>query len=54
MYVYYTLVSIQEDLHCASQKALKLLKELESNSVGGRNGDKGLFSIEGLRTLFYI
>ena len=30
MYVYYTLVSIQEDLHCASQKALKLLKELES------------------------
>lgn len=30
VYVYYTLVSIQEDLHCASQKALKLLKELES------------------------
>ena len=29
VYVYYTLVSIQEDLHCASQKALKLLKELE-------------------------
>lgn len=30
VYVYYTIVSIQEDLHCASQKALKLLKELES------------------------
>lgn len=30
VYVYYTLVSIQEDLHCASQKALKLLKALES------------------------
>lgn len=30
VYVYYTLISIQEDLHCASQKALKLLKELES------------------------
>lgn len=30
VYVYYTLVSVQEDLHCASQKALKLLKELES------------------------
>lgn len=30
VYVYYTLVSVQEDLHCVSQKALKLLKELES------------------------
>ena len=30
VYVYYTLENIQEDLHCASQKAMKLLKELES------------------------
>lgn len=30
VYVYYTLANIQEDLHCASQKAMKLLKELES------------------------
>ena len=30
VYVYYTLTNIQEDLHCASQKAMKLLKELES------------------------
>ena len=28
VFVYYTLESIQEDLHCASQKAQKLLKEL--------------------------
>ena len=37
VYVYYTLVSIQEDLHCASQKALKLLKELESYGLMARN-----------------
>ncbi|XVG99715.1 DUF6017 domain-containing protein [Eubacteriales bacterium KG127] len=30
VYVYYTLENIQEDLHCANQKAMKLLKELES------------------------
>ena len=30
VYVYYTLDNIQEDLHCANQKAMKLLKELES------------------------
>ena len=30
VYVYYTLENIQENLHCASQKAMKLLKELES------------------------
>ena len=30
VYVYYTLENIQEDLHCASQNAMKLLKELES------------------------
>ena len=29
VYVYYTLENIQEDLSCASQKAMKLLKELE-------------------------
>ena len=29
VYVYYTLENIQEDLHCASQKAMKLLRELE-------------------------
>ena len=29
VYVYYTLMSIQHDLHCACQKAVKLLKELE-------------------------
>lgn len=30
VYVYYTLTNIQEDLHCASQKAMKHLKKLES------------------------
>lgn len=30
VYVYYTLENIQEDLRCANQKAMKLLKELES------------------------
>jgi hypothetical protein len=29
VYVYYTLLSIQRDLHCACQKAVKLLGELE-------------------------
>lgn len=29
VFVYYTLENIQEDLHCANQKAMKLLKELE-------------------------
>lgn len=29
VYVYYTLLRIQDDLSCASQKATKLLKELE-------------------------
>lgn len=30
VYVYYTLENIQDDLHCANQKSMKLLKELES------------------------
>ncbi|SCY10919.1 DUF6017 domain-containing protein [Butyrivibrio sp. INlla14] len=29
VYVYYTLLRIQDDLSCASQKAMKLLRELE-------------------------
>ena len=30
VFIYYTLISIEEDLNCANQKAMKLLKELES------------------------
>jgi hypothetical protein len=33
VFVYYTLENIQEDLHCASQKAQKLLKELEKHGL---------------------
>jgi len=32
----------------------KLEKAVEQLKEGGRNGNKGLFSIEVLRTLFYI
>lgn len=30
VFIYYTLISIEEGLNCANQKAMKLLKELES------------------------
>ena len=32
VFIYYTLEKIMEDMHCANQKATKMLKELESKS----------------------
>lgn len=44
VYIYYTLEQIMADMHCANQKATKLLKELETKAGLGKESIRNLLA----------